>query len=115
MNFMIRLIISAVVAYLLSRILGGVHIKNLETAILFAFVLAILNALVRPLLVLFTLPLTIFTLGLFLLVINAIVILLADYFIKGINIDGFLTAIIFSFLLSFLSSLLHTLLVKEKN
>lgn len=114
MNFMIRLVISAIVAYLLSQILKGVHIKDLKTAILFAFVLAILNALVKPLLVLFTLPLTIFTLGLFLLVINAIVILLADYFIKGIDIDGFFAALLFSVLLSFFSSLLHTLLVKEK-
>lgn len=114
MQFMIRLIISAVVAYLLSQVLSGVHIKDLETAILFAFVLAIFNSLVKPVLVLFTLSLTIFTLGLFLLVVNAIVILMADYFVKGIQVEGFLSAIIFSVLLSFFSSLLQTIFVKER-
>ncbi|MFT3979111.1 MAG: phage holin family protein [Ferruginibacter sp.] len=114
MNFLIRLIISALVAYGLSTILSGVHIPDFKDALIFALVLAFLNAIVKPLLVLLTLPATILTLGLFLFVINACMILLADYLMDGVKIDGFWWALLFSLLLSVISSFAYSLVEKEE-
>lgn len=107
MKFIIRLLITAAVAYGLSMILEPhIKIESFSTALLFVFVLGILNAIVKPILVILTLPITILTLGIFLLVLNVLMVLLADKFIKGIHIDGFLWAFVFGLLLSFLSSAL---------
>lgn len=106
MNLIIRLLITAVVAFFLTKILSGVHFDGFSTAIIFAIVLGLLNIFVKPILKLLGLPLTIITLGLFSLVINALVILLADYFVDGMAIDGFWWALIFSIALSVLTSLL---------
>ena len=105
MRIIINLLITAVVAFFLTKILSGVHIDGFSTAIVFAIVLGILNLIVSPILKLLGLPLTIITLGLFSLVINAIVILIADYFIDGMHIDGFWWAFIFSIALSLITSL----------
>lgn len=110
MKWLINLLITAAVAYGLSILLKEhVSIDTFTTAVIFALVLALLNAIVKPLLILLTLPLTIITLGLFLLVINVIIILLADKFVSGIKIDGFLWAFIFGLLLSLISALLQKL------
>ena len=110
MRWIVNLLITALVVYILSKLLvPHVVIDSFSTAIIFALVLAILNAIVKPLLILLTLPLTIITLGLFLLVINVLIILLADHFVKGINIDGFLWAFIFGLLLSVVSAILQKL------
>lgn len=100
MNFIIKILISAVVAFVLSKILSGVHIDSIVTALIFAVVLAALDAIVKPILVVLTLPVTVVTLGLFLFAINAIVILLASKLIDGIKIDGFWWAMLFSIILS---------------
>lgn len=115
MNFIIRLFITASIAYVLSLILTGVHIADFETAVIFALVLAVLNAIVKPVLILLTLPITILTLGLFLFVINALIIIIAGKFIHGIKIDGFFWALIFSLVLSILSSAVNSMLKKEKD
>ncbi len=108
MRFIINILITAIVVYVLSKVLvPHVTISSFTTAIVFALVLALLNFIVKPLLIILTLPLTIVTLGLFLLIINVIIILLADKFVAGIKIDGFLWAFIFGLLLSVVSSLLH--------
>ena len=104
MQFILRILITAAVAYGLSMILKGVHFNSFMTAIIFSLVLSFLNAIVKPLLIILTLPLTILTLGLFLLVINVIIILLAGKFVDGIRIDGFLWAFIFGLLLSVITS-----------
>ncbi len=104
MNFIIRLLITAATAYVLSMILSGVHIDSYITALIFAFVLALLNTFLKPLLILLTLPITIVTIGLFLFVINALIIIIADKFIDGIRVDGFLWALLFSLILSVFSS-----------
>ncbi len=88
MNFIIRLLITAAVAWGLSSLLSGVHVADFKTALIFAVVLAVLNAIVKPILALLTLPITLITLGLWLFVLNAIIILIADRFIDGIKIDG---------------------------
>lgn len=113
MNFIIRLLITGVIAYVLSKILSGVHIDTIGTAIIFALVLALLNAIVKPILVILTLPVTVITIGLFLFVINAIIILLADKIMGGIKIDGFWWALLFSIILSLFSSALQKVLDKK--
>jgi putative membrane protein len=105
-----RIVVTSIVAFGLSYILSGVQIDTFTTAIVLAIVLAILNAIVKPILVFITFPITVVTLGLFLFVINALIILLADKFIKGFNVDGFWWALLFSLLLSIVTSLLY----KEK-
>ena len=114
MNFILRLLITAAIAYGLSNILTGVHIVDFKTAVVFALVLAVLNVLVKPLLILLTLPITILTLGLFLFVINALIIIIADKFIDGIKVDGFFWALLFSLILSILSSAANAMLKDDK-
>ena len=114
MNIIIRLLITAAVAYGLTTILPGVHITDFKAAIIFAIVLAVLNTLLKPILVILTIPITIVTLGLFLLVINALMILLADKLMDSIVVDGFWWALIFSVLLSVMSSVLQSLFKQDK-
>lgn len=114
MKTILKILLSAIAVVILAKFLPGVGVDTYTTAIIVAVVLSILNLLVRPLLVLFTLPVTILTLGLFLLVINASIILLADYFIDGFWVDNMLWALIFSLLLSLLQSILFSILKKDK-
>jgi putative membrane protein len=113
MNFLIRIIITALVAFGLSYLLNGVHIDTFITALILALVLAVLNALVKPILIILTLPITILTLGLFLLVINALIIMLGARFVDGFKVDGFWWALLFSILLSVVSSILYSAGKKE--
>lgn len=104
MGFLIRVLVVAAVSFGLAHLLGGVHVTDFWTAIVFAFVLALLNMFIKPLLILFTLPVTFFTLGLFLFVINALVVLLASKFVDGFTIDSFWWALLFSIILSIITS-----------
>src|SRR4249919_4184060 len=108
MNIILRIIISAVVAFALSYILSGVHIQSFVTALVLAIVLGLLNLIVKPILIILTLPITLFTFGLFLFVINALIILLAAKFVNGFSVDGFWWALLFSLLLTVITSLLYT-------
>lgn len=111
MKFIIRLLVTAAVAYGLSMMLKPhIMIDSYSTSLIFVLVLGILNAIIRPLLIILTLPITVVTLGIFLLVINVLMVILAGKFVSGIHIDGFLWAFIFGILLSFLSSTLTSLL-----
>ena len=113
MKFIIRLLITAVVAYGLSMILSPhIIIDSYWTALIFVFVLALLNAILKPFLIILTLPITVLTLGIFLLVINVLMVILAGKFVSGIHIDCFLWAFIFGLLLSLLSSALNNF-IKE--
>jgi putative membrane protein len=107
MNFLIRIIVTAAVAFGLSSVLPGIQIDTFWTAIVLAIVLAIFNALLKPLLVILTLPITILTFGLFLFVINAGIILLTAAFVQGFRVAGFWPALLFSLLLSVLVSILY--------
>ncbi len=109
MGFVIKLLLTGVAAMLAAYLLPGVSIDNFMSALILALVLAVLNAVVRPLLVLLTIPVTILTLGLFLLVINAIIILLADYLVAGFDVAGFLWALIFSLVLAVIAAILDAL------
>lgn len=107
MKFIMRIIVTSVIAFGLSYLLSGVRIDTFWTAILLAIVLAILNAIVKPILVFLTLPITLVTFGLFLLVINAGMILLASEVVKGFTVDGFWWALLFGLLLSIVTSVLY--------
>jgi len=107
MNFLVRILVTAVVAFGLSSVMRGIHIDTFWTAIWLSVVLAILNALLKPILIILTFPITLLTLGLFLFVINAGIVLLAGKFVDGFRVDGFGWALLFSLLLSILTSLLH--------
>mgnify|MGYP001294792422 CR=1 FL=1 len=113
MNLIIKLLISAIVVFVLSYFLPGVQVTDLTGVLMVAIVLSLLNTFLKPVLVLLTIPVTFFTLGLFLLVINAILILICDYFIDEFRVDGFLTALIFSVLLSISQSILNKIFVSE--
>lgn len=106
MTFLIRILISTLAVLLTCYILPDrmVHVDGFMTALLVAAALAFLNTVLRPLLILLTIPVTVFTLGLFLLVINACVVLIADHFIDGFTVGGFWPALLFSILLSIITS-----------
>jgi len=101
-----KILVSSIAVMVSANILPGVHIDNYSDAIVLAVVLSILNAFVKPVLLLLTIPLTIFTFGLFLLAINAIIILLAANLVDGFDVDGFWSALFFSVVLSLLTSIL---------
>lgn len=113
MNFILRILIIAVNAFFLAYLLPGISISDFGTAIIVAFVLAILDALIKPLLILLTLPATVLTFGLFLFVINALVILIDAWFVHGFKVDGFWHALLFSILLSTINSLVLGKVKKE--
>jgi len=114
MKFIFRLLLSAVAVVVLSKVLPNVSVDTYVTALIVAVALGLLNFIVKPILVILTLPVTIITFGLFLLVINAVIIKLADHFIDGFNVDGWLWAIVFSLLLSVLQSVLFSVLKADK-
>ena len=105
---------SALLVVLLAEALPGASVSNYYTAILVALVISILNMLVKPILVILTLPVTLITFGLFLLVINAIIILVADALVAGFSVRGIGWALLFSVLLSLGQSLLFAPLKEDK-
>ena len=110
MKFILRMLLTAAAVLLIGNFLSGVHVENYTIAILVALVLGFLFAFLKPILVVLTLPITIVTLGLFLLVINTLLILLADKVVSGFTVDGFWIAMLFSVLLSIAQSLLYSLM-----
>jgi len=114
MKSIFRILLTAAAVLILAYVLPGVAVASFWSAIIVAVVLAILRLLVKPVLVVLTFPITVVTLGLFLLVINALIIIMADYFIDGFTVKNFWWALIFSLLLSFLQSVFHSMLKDKK-
>lgn len=108
MKVIIRLLIYTGAVLLTSWLLPGVTVENFVTALMVAIALAILNTFIRPVLVFLTIPVTIFTLGLFLLVINALIIILISKIVPGFIVDGFWWALLFSVILSIIAALFGT-------
>jgi putative membrane protein len=115
MNTLIRFLLNGLAVLLTAWLLPGVFVTDYWTALIVALVLSIANLIVKPVLIVLTIPITIFTLGLFLLVINAIIILLADYFVDGFHVEGFWYALLFSIILSIFNSMFSDATKKEKN
>ncbi|MEM7550510.1 MAG: phage holin family protein [Bacteroidota bacterium] len=109
MNIILKLLLSALSILVTSYLLNGVYLDDFVTAIVLAIVLTILNYTVKPLLIVLTIPLTVVTLGLFLLIINAIVILIADSLISGFRVDSFWWALGFSVIVAIINSFLNDL------
>jgi putative membrane protein len=115
MKIIVKLVLTAIAVIIIAKLLPGVSLDNtFTTPLIVALVLGILNILLKPILIILTLPITIVTLGLFLLVINAIIIKLASDLIEGFAVSSIWTAIIFSILLSILQSIFNTLIKEEK-
>ena len=114
MKLLIRLIVTAILVVLLSNLMTGVHVDSFVTAMLVAVVLGLLNLFIKPILVVLTLPVTVVTFGLFLLVINALMILLCTNIVGGFHVDTFFTALLFSIILSLLQSIMYMILGGDK-
>ena len=113
MKLILKILLTAIAVVVIANFLPGVAVTNFSNAILVAIVLGILRVTVKPLLIFFTLPATIVTLGLFLLVINAVIILLADKIVDGFNVSGFWIALLFSLILSLFQSILYSFLEEK--
>jgi putative membrane protein len=114
METITRLLLTAVLVILLSHFIPGVLIDGVFSAIKVALVLALLNTFVKPILVFFSFPVTILTLGLFLLVINTLIIMICDHFLDGFKVQTFFTAFIFSIILSISQSILFRFAKNKK-
>jgi putative membrane protein len=101
--FLVNLVISAGLLLVVGHVVTGIEVRDWVSALLAALVLCVVNAVVRPVLVVLTLPLTIVTLGLFLFVVNALMLQLAAYFVPGFKVAGFGAALLGSLLLTILN------------
>jgi len=112
MKFIINLLITALVVYGLANILPGVSVDSFTTSLWVVVALVLLNMIVKPILEILTFPITILSLGLFLFVINAIIIMLCDYFVGGFEVASFWYALLFSLVLSLVESVIGGMLTK---
>lgn len=104
---LVHWLVSGLAVLAAAYLLPGVHVATFVTALVVALVLGIINAVIKPILVILTLPITIVTLGLFTLVINAFLVLLTTKLVPGFTVDSFLWALGFSIVLSLISSFLN--------
>jgi len=109
MPILIRLIVLAIAVFIASYIIPGVVIDTFTSLIVVSIVLAVVNTFIKPILVILTFPLTIVTLGIFLLVINGLLVLLVSSVVPGFHVATLFTAILFSIVVSLVSSLLSKL------
>ena len=107
MNFLVKLILSSIAVTLSAYLIPGVTVDSFMTAAVVAVAISILNLFFKPIFIVLTLPVTVFTFGLFLLAINAFMIMIASSFISGFYVSGFWSALFFSFVLTFLQSLFN--------
>ncbi len=109
MKIIFRLLITTILVLIISKYMDGVAVEKIKSSIIVAVILGVLNAIVKPILIFLTFPITVVTLGLFLLVINAIIIMICDHFVTGFKVDGFLIALFFSIILSISQSIMFKL------
>ncbi len=109
-GILISWFISTIAILIVAEIIPGIRLAGLGSAIIAAGILGLLNALVKPILIILTLPLTILTLGLFLFVLNALMFQLAGMFISGFHVDSFWAALLGSIVVSIISYILHSLI-----
>jgi putative membrane protein len=116
MKILMKILTSSLAIFFTAWLLkSGITINDYPTAVILAIVLAILNTFLKPLLVFLTIPFTIVTFGLFLLVINAMIILIASSFVPGFKVEGFWWALLFSIIVTLVNSVLQGLAKPEKN
>jgi putative membrane protein len=112
-NILLRIFINSLALWMVDWLFDDIWFLNLNALVITAIVFGILNAIIKPVLIILTLPITLLTLGLFTLVINAIILKLADFWIDNFVVDGFGTALLASICISIISIILNSLL-KEK-
>jgi putative membrane protein len=110
---LINWIVSAMVIFSIAYVLPGVSVSDFTAAIVVALVLGIINALLKPILLLLTLPINILTLGLFTFVLNALLIILVANFVPGFSVDGFVWALVFGVILSIANATVNNFLPKK--
>jgi putative membrane protein len=116
MGFIIKVLVTALSVFVADYFLDGVHINDdAKTVIIVALVLALLNSFIKPILIILTIPVTIVTFGLFLLIINALIVKWAAELVDGFTVDGWVSALLFSLIVSFVSYILHGLAVRKKD
>lgn len=108
MGMILRLLLNAGVVFLAAYLLPGVDVDSFLSALIVAVILGVLNMVLKPILVILTLPITILTLGLFTLVINTLIVLLTDALVPGFTVASFLSALLFSLVVSIVSSFLSS-------
>ncbi|UPQ80076.1 phage holin family protein [Flavobacterium azooxidireducens] len=113
MGLLLRILITAALVMLISNFLPGVTVESYLQSIYVAIILGLLNLFIKPIIVLFTLPVTILTLGLFLLVINAFIVLICSSIVGGFEVESFWTALFFSIILSIFQSVVYKLTAGE--
>lgn len=115
MKTLLKILITTVLVMIIANFMKGVQLQDgFKTSIIVAAVLGLLNMVVKPVLVFFTFPITFFSLGLFLLVINAAIILICSKLVTGFRVDGFWTAFWFSIVLSISQSIMYRLINDNK-
>lgn len=114
MKILLRILMNAVALLVITRIIDGFEVESFYYALVAAIVIGILNAIVRPLLLLLTLPITIITLGLFSFVINAFIIWFASTFLEGFMVSGFIPAL-FGALILWAVGVLTNWFITDKN
>ena len=115
MNLIIRILITAILVVVIAHFMPGVSVASFTTSVIVAVVLGLLNIFIKPILVLLTLPVTLITFGLFLLVINALMILLCSEIVGGFAVESFWTAVFFSIILSISQSIVYGLSNDKKS
>mgnify|MGYP001558006294 CR=1 FL=1 len=115
MSILINLVLSAMAVFAAAYILPGVHVENFTAALIAALVIGIFNAILKPILLILTLPITIISLGLFTFVIQAFLILLADKVVPGFSVDNFLWALILSLVLAIINFFLQNQSSKDQS
>ena len=111
-KFITKAITTSLAVIFAAYILNGVHVKDTLTAMIVAVVLGLLNSFVKPILIAFTIPITILTLGLFLLVINVVIVYWVHELVPDFSVDGWGWALLFSLIVSFVSSVIERLINK---
>lgn len=114
MQIIVSLILSVLAVLVSAYVLPGVKVDGVFTALVVAVLLSVVNTFIKPLVVLLTLPINIITLGLFSLVINALMVMLVDAVVPGFQVDGILWAVVFSIVLSVISTGIYMLVQKKK-
>ena len=109
-GFLVRLVVNAIALLLVAYLIPGVHVSGFGGALVAALILGIVNAVLRPILFILSLPLQILTLGLFTLIINGALFLLVAKFDIGLSVDGFWTAVLGAIVLSIVSFILSSVI-----
>jgi putative membrane protein len=111
--FLLKWLVTAVSIFIVANVFGVIYIKDLKALVLAALLLGILNAILRPILIILTLPITIFTLGLFTLVINGFLLYAVSGMVAGFEIASFWRAFLAALLISIVNALINFLIHKE--